>query len=249
MLKVFYILLLSLPVTLSGQRNVEYLNLYALRYRLQATLTEKASITLETEERRFAVNSRPFQFIAPLAFSYRINTRMQFAQGLAFSKARPSNPYAENPKDITEWRPYQEVLLSSRENKGWRFSQKLRLEERIFLKSTDPHPTAVERFVLRGRLRFQVEYSLPFKDKGVSALFKISTEPQIHIGQTLNHALFDQNQFITSAEYPLNKHISLELSYMNWYQQRIVGSTYSSRSMLRLSLFHKISFIPKARIK
>jgi hypothetical protein len=62
----------------------------------------------------------------------------------------------------------------------------------------------------------------------------------LNAGPTIVYNHFDQNRIYVGIEQVLSKKFSMELGYLNWYQQTASGDRFFSRDIIRLTLFHNI---------
>jgi Protein of unknown function (DUF2490) len=62
----------------------------------------------------------------------------------------------------------------------------------------------------------------------------------LNAGKIIIHNQFDQNRIYLAIEQELNKTFSLELGYLNSYQQRSNGYQFYDRNIMRFTLYHKI---------
>ena len=63
----------------------------------------------------------------------------------------------------------------------------------------------------------------------------------VNVGRKIVKNTFDQNRIYGALNYSFKPSFSIELGYMNWYQQRSNGVDFYNRNIFRLSLFHQIS--------
>ena len=67
----------------------------------------------------------------------------------------------------------------------------------------------------------------------------------LNLGARIVLNTFDQNRFQADLAFGITKLLSVELGYVNWFQQRYTGTDYYNRDILRFAVVHKIDLSHK----
>ena len=78
------------------------------------------------------------------------------------------------------------------------------------------------------------------KTKDHNLSFKLSDGIYINSNGGIIYNTFDQNRFYAGLNYQLIKNLSVELGYINMFQQRISGDEYLNRNIASLAISHRI---------
>jgi hypothetical protein len=175
---------------------------YWTRLYLQKSMGHNWAMHYEVDERRNWDGHGHLQFITHLhARRTWAQQRWALAPGTSFSYVN----------QVPEYRLFQEAMYWFPLGKHWKINQRLRLDERWF-----DQPNASTRFRFRVRYRLQGESRL-----GKSFMGKLAWEYMTHTDE------FDQNRFYAALEWRKNKHLAVELGYMNLYRK--INTNHISR--------------------
>lgn len=87
------------------------------------------------------------------------------------------------------------------------------------------------------RLRYLASFELkPFKNQKIPALV-ISDEVCVQFGETIVYNTFDQNRFFLGLKESLSKKLSVDIGYMNIWQQKSSGNQYTTSHVFRLFFY------------
>ena len=119
-----------------------------------------------------------------------------------------------------EFRPNQYLIISNNLTEKLKYSNRILLEERFFQTIEDNKLTDNYNFSLRFRFLTQFNYDLLKinSDKFNFGLY-LSDELLIHYGKNIVFNVFDQNRFQIGFFYNYNKNVSVQLGYMQWFQE------------------------------
>ncbi len=117
------------------------------------------------------------------------------------------------------------------------------MEERFIHNSNTKDLTSGYRFNFRGRYQLQLSYVLIDRPDAAGTLSaKVSDEIMFNFGHNIVYNSFDQNRIYAGLNYGISKSIQVELGYLNWFQERSSGNQYYDRDIVRITIYHKISF-------
>ena len=83
------------------------------------------------------------------------------------------------------------------------------------------------------------------KSKDHNLSLKLSEGIFINSNSGIIYNTFDQNRFYAALNYQLIKNMSVELGYINLFQQRISGNEYLNRNIASLAINHRIKMHAK----
>ena len=236
----FLLLLIFLNPLVKAQKTVTNQSLYWLRYNNQLTVNEKWAWHNEIDDRRFLENSRQHHLIMHSRLHYQFFRNTAAAFGLTYSLQSPQDPNSINTLVVPELRPFQEISFSNVFSKKFTLQQRFRIDERFIHKNNGKDLLDGYDFNFRFRYRLQANFKIS-KDKAKdTTVLKVADELMINAGSNIIYNVFDQNRFYIGAEQGISKKMSFELGYLYWFQQRVTGSQFFSRNIIRLTLYHKI---------
>jgi hypothetical protein len=83
------------------------------------------------------------------------------------------------------------------------------------------------------------------KTKNHDLSLKLSDGVYINSNGAIIYNTFDQNRFYAALNYHLIKNLSVELGYINLFQQRSSGDEYLKRNIANLAINHRIKMHAK----
>ena len=94
------------------------------------------------------------------------------------------------------------------------------------------------------RFRYQISADVPViknaQKKPVLSL-RVYDEVMVNFGKKIVSNTFDQNRIYGGIIYDASKSLSVELGYLNWFQETSDGETYYKRNIIRLGINHRIN--------
>lgn len=244
--KIVCVILLSLIYgsNLFAQKTVIRQNLFWYRYYNQLEINSKIVWHNEVEGRRFFEGYQRHHFIMHSRLHYKLTNNTDMAGGMTYSRQSPQNP---NPRAIDvlvvpEFRFVQEFNHNIPVSSRFSFQERLRIEQRFFRKNNGVELLEGHSFNFRFRLRLQASYRLNKELTKKTTILKVSNEVMINAGKNILLNKFDQNRIYIGIERELSKKVSVELGYMNWYQQTSLGYLFYNRNIVRLTLYHRIKY-------
>lgn len=244
MKKAIGIFLLAMTTScLHGQESTTNQNLiwYGLFTTLE--LNEKWYFQNEFQERQYINPTAQHQFLIR-SHLHRLlgKSGWETSIGMCLFLQNPNDPNATTILTVPELRPHIEFAYKQKLEK-FTLDHRYRAESRFF-HSTNQARTELEDGFEFGnfRFRYRLQATIPlFKVAESRTLkLKISDEININVGNKITKNVFDQNRLYAGINYDILPHLSFEVGYLNWFQQRPNGDFYN-RNILRFTVFHKIS--------
>lgn len=248
-IKILPFLLLSFLLSFDSvaQKMITHQSLYWVRYINQLTINEKWTWQNEIDNRRFLKSNRQHHLIIHSRLHYKIFKNSDFAFGFTYSLQSPQDPNATASLVVPELRPVQEINLYNPLSIRFTLQQRLRIDERFIHKNNELILVDGYNFNFRFRYKLQANYEVTKKDAKNKTVVKIADEVMINAGKNIIYNSFDQNRIYVAVEQGINKHISVELGYLHWFQQRTSGYQFFERDIVRFTLYHKIKLLKKMR--
>ena len=217
-----------------SQGPVLHQSLFWARYNLRFQVGGPWSAQVDAENRRFFLpKNGQAQFVTNIHFHRRLNERTDLALGIAYSEVHAQNP-EKAAAPVTEIRPWQACTANFAAYQKWKFSHRLRLEERFLAPKTVPDGQSRVNFVLRGRYLVQAK-----RPVGKHLDLFLNDEILVQQGKGIDH-FFDQNRAMAGSDWRFSNHFDLELAYIWWWQLRSTGTTVYDRDIFRVTLGQKI---------
>lgn len=114
------------------------------------------------------------------------------------------------------------------------------MEERFFHNANNVGLLPGTTFFWRFRYRIQGEFTFWEKENQYLKAI-VYDELMMNGSENVVKNTFDQNRIYAALDYGINKNITLELGYLNSFQQRASGIDYFNRDIIRFTFFHKIN--------
>lgn len=223
-----------------AQKQVTKQNLYWLRYSNMFQLSKKINLQSEIENRIFFVGNTQHHLILHSRLHYIFNNNWGIAAGFSYSLQNPQTPHPINNLTVPEFRPNQEINYTRNITSKLSIINRLRFDERFISKNNGIILQDGYDFNFRIRYRLLLTYLLFTAIKNNTTNLKLSNEIMFNAGKQIVYNHFDQNRVYVGIEQSFSKHISAEIGYLNWYQQRTVENQFFDRNIIRITLFHKI---------
>jgi hypothetical protein len=219
-MRIFCLSIVLIFNTLILKSQTTYQQIYWTRLYVRVKLSDKWSWQTEADNRRLFGENQQVQFIAHTHIHRKLSKNTEGSLGFTYSDVWQGN------LPVPELRPFQEFYLFTKINDKWRFSQRIRTEQRWFHNYSGEHLTDGYLFKFRFRYMSRLEYRLNEK-----WLFKVNTEIMYH------HDYFDQGRIYGAAEYKFKKDLSLEIGYLKLIQRKLYSSGYFDRDNVRVTLY------------
>lgn len=244
---VLLLLAACLPGALRAQRAVSTQQLLGYGYHLTLALSAQSHLQSEVQERRFIVPFAQHQFLLRSHLHRRLGRRLDLSGGFCLFFQRPNDPLAQPRLAVPELRPHAEALFRSASGR-WGFEQRFRAEAR-FYRQVNASRSALEAGYRYSnlRLRYRAQAALLLRTLGEDRCVKLKISDEIHLNALRQGDVprFDQNRLFAGLSADLRPGFSLDIGYLNWFQQRAAASCFS-RHILSLGLSQRLA-LPKQR--
>jgi hypothetical protein len=242
-LRIFFLLLVPFVSKAQTKKNVDHQSLLWTRYYNQLTINNKWSIHSEFDNRIFLNPVEQNLYEMRIQGRYKIIKDIEIGAGFAYFSVATQDPEVIFDFNVPEYRGQQDITWK-KEVKNFTLNQRFQVEERFFHNANKQGLLPGTTFYWRFRYRIQGEYSLWKKENQYLKIIA-NDELMINGGKNVVKNTFDQNRMYAALQYGVNKNISLELGYLNSFQQRASGVDYFDRDIIRFTFFHKINLQKK----
>lgn len=231
-----------MPSKLLAQKNIKHQAQLWYAYFNDIKFSNNYRLLTDVQERQFikpvgAQGSIHFRSI----LYHNLGNNWEAGAGFGIFLNSPQNIPSTSDLVVPELRPTVDVLNRQKAGK-LQISNRLRLEARFHHEVQNNELDGGYEFN-NFRCRYQVTTSYPVikntKNKPIVNL-KVQDEVMINFGKKIVENTFDQNRFYTGLGFDVIHHFSLELGYLNWYQQTSNGTTYYNRNIFRLGINHQL---------
>lgn len=169
------------------------------------------------------------------------NSAWETSIGMCLFFQSPNNPNAAVRLTIPELRPHLEFTYKQG-LKSLTIEHRYRAETRFF-QNTNQEKTELEAGFYYGniRLRYRLQAIITLAEFKRSQYVRLKIGDEIHLNAAnqVSNSIFDQNRILGSVNFDLSQSTSLELGYINWFQQ-INPKTFFNRNILSLMFAHKM---------
>lgn len=211
--------------------------IYDVRAKFSAHWTARAELDLRTYFPSFRLQ----QTLIPRLHAVRsFGKRHSAGAGLSlFMQFTPQRDETEINGTKKELRIHQDLMPEWELGKT-RMSQRIRLEERIFL----PEDSASET-LFRFRARYLLQESF-FWEKSRHWGARAGVEVLVHFGEGVNGRHLDQFRTFGALFWRMNDHWTWDIGYINWLLPQGSGNPLQSRGYIRVAAIHQFTLIRKA---
>jgi hypothetical protein len=223
-----------------GQGTTTHQSVYWIRYYNQTQLSDKYTLHFELDERRLINPDIQFQLFTHAHLHRRFSKSIDMALGFTYALTNSS----KNPSLVVpELRPFQEVNFSQPISRKVQLQFRYRFEQRFVRNNDKVQLMDGYTFSFRHRFRLQASITVKKFENGKTIIAKLSDEIMFSQGSNVLNS-FDQNRAYVGAEFQFNKRWAVEFGYLNQYQSAS-GSDYFARDIMRCTVFHRLSLLPK----
>ncbi len=209
---------------------------YSGRLRLSNKLEFITESTLRSKDHSI---NKLSQSLFSAGLSWDVKGFIKLATGYEYASILPAN--AKIKVTQSEYRPWQQVQFANNFS-SFKITQRLRLEERfrkvLFNDSTlEPGNS----FNFRFRYNILGEFPLSKKEgvlKPISLI--LSEEILINIGKQVVYNYFDQNRVFVGLKFKINEGNSIQLGYLNLFQQLPAYNKFRNLHILRLNYIQNL---------
>lgn len=218
----------------SGQnKSVTHENQQWFQYYNETKLNERWTLLPDASYRRRDGFSEHSQFIVRAGLGYSIKPNLRVSAGFAYSGF-----YTQDTLNRVEYRPHQEILLRS-SFKNIRINNRVRIEERFFNSLGNSNNTFNVRF------RYSLMVTIPIaklSKTNPDSMFLLTVGDEIFInaGKETPTQTFDQNRFIVSPVFQLNKNLSISPVWNSQYASTATSGRYRQTHVFWLQIRHNL---------
>ena len=213
---------------------------YWLVAHTELKFTNKWSTFVELEERRFINPERALQRSLPLlGLKYKASDRFNFeVDYLNFTIFSPQVAETEIDAHILEQR--FSIAASYKFGKKRRFGLRLKDEYRLFDLTPDDGKLEFKRAI--NRLRIRLAHQLPLTED-----WTLSSSAELLLNYAANTSIktFDQSRFYLGFKYQISPSHSLDVGYLNWYQESRTNALFFNRHIVRLGWVYTLDLRTK----
>jgi hypothetical protein len=216
-------------------------NMFWVRYCNQLELNKKWSIHSEIDNRAFLKNLQENLYLVRLVARYKISEHVDAGIGFAYFSVKTQNPSKDDRVSLfykPEYRVQQDIIIKQVFSKI-NVSHRYQIEERFFRNYDENGLTAGTTFNIRCRYRLLGDHIF-WKNKKQFIKGIAYDEIMINVGNKIVRNIFDQNRIYAGVQYGICPSVSVELGYLNSFQQLTTGIDYFERNIIRCSIYHKI---------
>ena len=219
---------------------MEFASQYWINYSGKFRISNKLELIAESALRSMdhSVNKLAQRFFLA-GLSWDVKDFIKLSTGYEYVSILPAN-YKIKVTQV-EYRPWQQVQFANNFS-SFKITQRLRLEER-FRKVLFNDSTLAPGNSFNFRFRYNILGEFPLsKKEGVLKPISLilSEEILINIGKQVVYNYFDQNRVFVGIKFKINKGNSIQLGYLNLFQQLPVYNKFRNLHILRLNYIQKL---------
>lgn len=224
--------------TVEKKINKQSFSLFSLSSTFQ--VSPKWSIMSDVQERNFITPIKQNQLSLRTQVQYNLGHDWTAAGGTSYVLTRAGDPTSLSTLVIPEIRINQDLNYKQKFS-SFSFGHRYRMEERFIRKTMNDTLIEGHKFIERLSYTLSFEFNLlRSKNKFRSLAFKASDGIFINASKQIVYNTFDQNRFYTGLNYQMYKNISIEMGYINIFQQRSSGNEFYNRNIASFSISHKM---------
>lgn len=226
-----------------AQKEVTKQNLVWYGVFTTVNFNERWNFQNEIQERHFINPTAQHQFIVRSHLHRMLGkSGWETSIGACVFLQNPNDPNATVKLTVPEIRPHLEFAYKQKLDKAT-IDHRFRAEARFFHNTNENRTELEDGFQYSNyRFRYKLQATVPlFKiDENRAVKFKTSDELFINAGNKIVTNVFDQNRIYAGFNLDVLKNLSVEVGYLNWFQQKPDGHFFN-RDILRFTVFHKIN--------
>ncbi|UUC44247.1 DUF2490 domain-containing protein [Flavobacterium cerinum] len=227
---------------LFSQKKVTNQQLIWYTYNNTIRFNDNWALVSEVQERQFFNPTAQHQLVFRSNIQRKLIENWIASAGMTYFLQSPQDPESESNLTVPELRP--DLGFENKQRLSFMtISHRYKAEARFIHDFANDELTGGYRFS-SFRFRYQLGFDIPVwrnKDTREERLsLKIKEEILLNAGSKIVKNTFDQNRIYAGINYRINPAFSVEAGYLNWYQQRVSGTEYYDRDIIRFSLFHTL---------
>ena len=222
------------------KKNIIKQSLSSFAYSTTFELSPKWNLNTEFQERIFLDPVKQSQLFGKSQVNFSPLKDIILGTGFAYYLNSPGDPEFASSFKVPEIRLNHDLGYKHK-FKNLIVGHRYRMEERFIKKRLNDALIEGYRFVERLSYTVSLECNLlKSKSKDHNLSLKLSDGIFINSNSGIIYNTFDQNRFYAALNYQLIKNMSVELGYINLFQQRISGDEYLNRNIASLAINHRI---------
>jgi Protein of unknown function (DUF2490) len=225
------------------EKNVDQQSLLWTRYYNLLNLNDKWSVHTEIDNRVFLNPLEQNLYLIRIHGHYKIYNNIDLGAGFAYFSVASQYPEVSFEFNIPEYRGQQDITWKKVYG-YFTLNQRFQVEERFFHNANNVGLLPGTTFFWRFRYRIQGEFNFWKKENKFLKVI-VYDELMMNGGENVVKNTFDQNRIYAALDYGINKNITLELGYLNSFQQRTSGVDYFNRDIIRFTFYHKVNLEKK----
>ena len=227
------------------KKNIIKQSLSSFAYSTTFELSPKWNLNTEFQERIFLDPVKQSQLFGKSQVNFSPLKDIILGTGFAYYLNSPGDPEFASSFKVPEIRLNHDLGYKHK-FKNLILGHRYRMEERFIRKRLNDALIEGYRFVERLSYTVSLECNLlKSKSKDHNLSLKLSDGIFINSNSGIIYNTFDQNRFYAALNYQLIKNMSVELGYINLFQQRISGDEYLNRNIASLAINHRIKMHAK----
>lgn len=245
MKKLIVFIIVLLPEFFLAQKMVEHQQLIWYGYYNSLKFNEKWSLNSEIQERQFYQPTAQHQLVFKTNLERKLIGDWNASVGMTYFLQNPNHPTSESNLTVPELRP--DIGFGNKQKLGIvTINHHYKAEARFFHDVENNRLVGGYRFS-NFRLRYQVglDFLIWKNEREQVFVAKIKDEIMFNVGNKMVKNTFDQNRIYLAINYKINNSYTVELGYMNWFQQLKSGTDFYNRDILRFSIFHSMDLKKK----
>lgn len=237
MKRIIILFLIITPLLALSQKNIKHQNLIWYGYFQKIEMSKNWYLESEIQERHFIDPLVQHQLLIRTHLHRKLGNGWEASAGGCAFFQNSNDPGAVINLTVPELRPHVEFAYKQ-ELKKSSIEYRYRTEFR-FYHNTNQDRTALEQGYTFSNIRFRyrVQAVMPVYNK---LKIKASNELHINAGNKIVKNVFDQNRLYAGLSYASTPNLSIDMGYMNWFQQKSDGSFFS-RDILRFTIYQNIN--------
>ncbi|MCZ2356373.1 MAG: DUF2490 domain-containing protein [Bacteroidia bacterium] len=233
-----------------GQKQVSDQQLTWNTYMFAVSFPKQWGAQFETGERFFWQPMRQYQTYIRTNVNYTFpNSTWGAMVGGAWFLQSANSPHLANYISISELRPYF-GFTNKQPLKYFNIEQRYQVESRFF-QNTNADKTALASGFHFGnfRFRYRLQFLIPILKLEHNRELRLRTGTEIffNAGKNIVYNVFDQSRVFTAFQFRFSPKFTIELGYLNSFQQTPAGKTFYQRHFWLLNLIFNFTITkPKA---
>jgi hypothetical protein len=242
-LRIAFISIFFLPLTAIAQKEVIHQTQLWFAYFNNLKFSDKYRLLTDVQERYFI---EPVGSQGNLIFRsilYRsLGNNWEAGAGMCVFFTSPQKIPSSSDLVVPELRPTVDFIYKQKAG-SLNINHRYRFEARYFhAVENDKLADGYDFGTFRCRYQFSADYPI-IKNKEKKPVLSVRAYDEIFVnfGSKVVSNAFDQNRIYGGLMYDVNKSLTFELGYLNWFQETSDGKTYYNRNIIRFGINHRIN--------